>query len=286
VTATPSAIAVTGDASLTLTYGNTASTGTYSATGGTNTYTWSLGSSISGVTLSGTTVTASNTLGAGTYTQTVRATDGNSQVGTKTLTITVNKASTSISIALPNSSSNAALGGAVTITATVPRAGAVNFKLGGTTISGCGSAAAASTSATCSWTPGALGSVSLTAVFTPTDSSNYETSTTTTLSITVVNGVSSVTLSLTGGVTETPKSKTINIIAAVDQAGKLTILIDGKRIPGCYNKSVSVGNVTCSWKPAVQKQVTITASLNPTNSVYNNSSSSIKVWVVRRSGTR
>jgi hypothetical protein len=286
VTATPSAIAVSGDASLTLTYGNTASTGSYSATGGTNTYTWSLGSSISGVTLSGTTVTASNTLGAGTYSQTVRAADGNSQVGTKTLTITVNKASTSIAIALPNSATNAALGGAVTITATVPRAGAVNFKLGGSTISGCGSAAAASTSATCSWTPGSLGSVSLTAIFTPTDSSNYETSTTTTLSITVVNGVSSVTLSLTGGVTETPKSKTINIIAAVDQAGKLTILIDGKRLVGCFNKSASVGNVTCAWKPAVQKRVTITASLNPTNSVYNNSSSSIKVWVVRRSGTR
>jgi len=286
VTETPTAIAVSGDASLTLTYGNSASTGSFSATGGTNTYTWSLGSSISGVTLSGTTVTASNTLGAGTYTQTVRATDGNSQVGSKTLTITVNKASTSISIALPNSSSNAALGGVVTITATVPRAGAVNFKLGGTTISGCSSAVAASTSATCSWTPGSLGSVSLTAIFTPTDSSNYETSTTTTLSITVVNGVSSVTLSLTGGVTEAPKSKTINIIAAVDQAGKLTILIDGKRLAGCFNKSATIGNVTCSWKPAVQKQVTITASLNPTNNVYNNSSSSLKVWVVRRSGAR
>jgi len=286
VNETPTSITVSGDSLLTLTYGNTASTGSYSATGGTNTYTWSLGSSISGVTLSGTTVTAGTTTPAGTYSQTVRATDGNSQVGAKTLTITVNKASTSISIALPDSSSNAALGGAVTITATVPRAGAVNFKLSGTTISGCGSATAASTSATCSWTPGALGSVSLTAIFTPTDSSNYETSTTTTLSITVVNGVSSVTLSLAGGVTEAPKSKTINIIAAVDQAGKLTILIDGKRLVGCFNKSATVGNVICSWKPAVQKQVTITASLNPTNSVYNNSSSSLKVWVVRRSGAR
>jgi hypothetical protein len=286
ITETPTSISVSGDAALTLTYGNTASTGSYSATGGTNTYAWSLGSSITGVTLSGTTVTASSSTPAGTYTQTVRATDGNSQVGSKTLTITVNKASTSIAIALPNSATNAALGGAVTITATVPRAGAVNFKLSGTTISGCGSATAASTSATCSWTPGALGSVSLTAIFTPTDSSNYETSTTTTLSITVVNGVSSVTLSLAGGVTEAPKSKTINIIAAVDQAGKLTILIDGKRLVGCFNKSATVGNVICSWKPAVQKQVTITASLNPTNSVYNNSSSSLKVWVVRRSGAR
>lgn len=286
VTETPTAISVTGDTTLVITYGGSGSTGAYSATGGTGSYTWTLGSVLTGVTLSGTTVTAGATTPAGTYTQTVRATDGNSQVGTKTLTITVNKATTSITIALPNSASNAALGGAITITATVPRAGAVNFKLGGSTISGCGSASAASTTATCSWTPGSLGSVALTAIFTPTDSSNFETSTTTTLNITVVNGVSSVTLSLTGGVTQVQKGQTINIIAAIDQAGKVTFLIDGKRIPGCISKSGTVGNVTCSWKPSVQKMVTISATLTPTNSVYNASTSKLPVWVVRRSGTR
>jgi hypothetical protein len=286
VNETPTAISVSGDSTLTLTYGSSASTSSYSATGGTSSYTWSLGSVISGITLSGTVVTASNTLAAGTYSQTVRATDTNSQVGSRSLTITVNKASTSISIALPNSSTSAALGGAVTITATVPRAGSVNFMLGGSTISGCGSASAASTSATCSWTPGALGSVSLTATFTPTDSSNFETSTTTTLSITVVNGVSTVTLSLTGGTTTPPKGQSINIIAAVDQAGRITFLIDGKRIPGCFNKSASIGNVTCSWKPVVQKVSTITARLVPTNNVYNPSTSSLKVQVMRRTGLR
>jgi hypothetical protein len=286
VTETPTSIVVTGDATLNLSYGSSASTGTYSATGGTNTYTWSLGTSISGVTLSGTTVTAGNTLAAGTYTQTVRATDGNSLVGSKTLTITINKASTSITIALPGSATNAALGGAVTITANVPRAGSVNFMLGGSTISGCGSAAAASTSATCSWTPGALGSVSLTATYTPTDASNYETSTTTTLSITVVNGVSNVTLSLAGGAIEVPKGQTINIIATIDQAGKVSFFVDGKRIPGCFNRTYSAGNATCAWKPATQNRVSIRATLNPTNSVYNNASSMLNVWVKKRAGLR
>lgn len=286
VTETPTSISITGDSSLTLTYGNSVSTSAYSASGGTNTFSWSLGSSLTGVSLSGTTVTAGATTPAGSYSQSVRATDGNSQVGTKTLTITVNKASTSITIALPNSSSSAALGGAVVITATVPRAGAVNFMLGGTTISGCGSAAAASTSATCSWTPNALGSVSLTATFTPTDISNYETSTTTTLSVTVVNGVSTVTLSLTGGTVTPAKGQTINIIAAVDQAGRVTFLIDGKRIPGCTNRNTSAGSATCSWKPAVQKQSTITARLVPTNNVYNASTSTLRVQIVRRSGAR
>jgi hypothetical protein len=287
VNETPTAVSVSGDSTLTLTYGNSASTSSYSATGGTSSYTWSLGSVISGITLSGTVVTASNTLAAGSYSQTVRATDTNSQVGTRQLTITVNKASTSISIALPNSATSAALGGAITITATVSRAGSVNFQLGGSTISGCGSASAASTSATCSWTPASLGSVSLTAIFTPTDSANFETSTATTLSITVVNGVSTITLSLAGGATTVPKGQAINIIAAIDQAGRVTFLVDGKRIPRCFNVLASViGNKTCSWKPAVQKAVTISARLTPTNNVYNNSTSRLAVQVVRRSGNR
>jgi len=286
ITETPTAISVTGDSGLVLTYGSSASSGPYSATGGTSTYTWSLGSSLTGVTLSGTTVTASSSTPAGTYSQTVRATDGNGQVGSKSLTITVSKASTTISIALPNSSSTAALGGAITITATVPQAGAVNFKLGGSTISGCGSTSASSTTATCSWTPGALGSVSLSATFTPTDTSNFETSTSTTLSITVVNGVSSIALSLAGGTTTPAKGQSINIIAAIDQAGKVSFFVDGKRIPSCQNMSASIGNKSCAWKPAVQKQVNLTATLVPSNNVYNRSTSSLAVRVIKRAGPR
>ena len=286
ITETPTSILVSGDTSLVLIYGNSASTSAYSATGGTGTYTWSLGFPLNGVTLSGTAVNASSSTPAGVYTQSVRATDGNSQVGSKTLTITVNKASTSITIALPNSASNAALGGAITITATVTQPGAVNFMLGGTTISGCGAAPASSTTATCSWTPGSLGSAAITALFTPTDNSNYETSTTTTLSITVVNGVSSITLTLSGGVAQASKGQQINIIAAIDQAGKISFYADGKRIAGCFNISAVAGNRSCTWKPTVQKQVNLSATLKPTNNVFNNSSATLTVWVVRRSGTR
>jgi hypothetical protein len=91
---------------------------------------------------------------------------------------------------------------------------------------------------------------------------------------------------LAGGVTEVPKSRVIIITANIDQAGKVTFYVDGRKIVGCVNKSGSVGNVTCSWKPPVQKQVTIKAVLNPTNSVYQNSTASMIAWVVRRSGAR
>jgi hypothetical protein len=287
VSATPTAVVVGGGSNISMTYGDTASSSQFTASGGTGPYLFSLSSTPSGVSISNGVVSASATTPAGTYTQNVVAADSGSQTGSKQITISVAKASTTISILLPNAATNAALGGAVTITATVSRAGSVNFRLGGSTLSGCGSAGAASTTATCSWTPVSLGSVNLTAIFTPTDASNFETSTATTLTITVVNGVSSITLALTGGTTTPPKGQAINIIATIDQVGRITFLIDGKRIPGCFNILASaIGNRNCSWKPTIQKAVNITARLVPTNTVFNPSVSSLTVQVVRRSGTR
>jgi hypothetical protein len=287
VAATPSAVVITGDATLTTTYGSAASTGTYSSTGGTGPYAYTLSATPSGVSISGGVVTASASTAAGTYTQNVISTDSTSQTGLKQLTITVNRANTSISIALPSSATSAALGGAVTITATVSRAGSVNFQLGGVSLAGCSAAAAASTTATCSWTPASLGSVALTAIFTPTDSSNFNDATSSPLNITVVNGVSTISLSLAGGVTQVAKGQSINIIAAIDQVGRITFLIDGKRIPGCFNLRVAaIGNRNCSWKPAVQKAVNISARLVPTNNVFNPSTANMNVQVVRRTGTR
>jgi hypothetical protein len=288
VSATPSAVVVSGDATLTSTYGQAASTGTYTSSGGTGPYTYTLSASATGVTITSGVVTASASTPAGTYVRNVVSTDsaGTPQSGTRQLTITINKASTTITISLPGSATDAALGGAITITANVSQAGSVNFRLGGSTITGCGTVASSAGSATCSWTPGALGGASLTAVLTPTDSSNYESATTSTLSITVVNGVTSLALSLAGGVTQAPKGQNIVITATVDQAGRISFFVDGKRIAGCFNKVVATSSRTCTWKPSVQKQVTISSRLVPTNSAYSTAEESMKVWVVRRTGTR
>jgi hypothetical protein len=240
---------------------------------------------ISGVSLSGTSVSVANTLNAGIYTQTVRATDGASAVGSKQLTITINKASSTISLALQSGGNSTPVGQSPVITITTARAGTVVFTAGGQVIAACSSISIASTSGTCTLpAPGGTGSLTLDAVFTPT-SGNYD-SATASISITIVDGISTVTLSLAGGVTEVPKGQSINIIAAIDQAGKVSFYVDGKRLPGCFNKTFSAGNATCSWKPATQKQVSIRATLNPTNSVYNNSSSTLNVWVKRRAGLR
>jgi hypothetical protein len=240
---------------------------------------------LSGLSISGAVVTASNTLGAGTYVRNVLATDTNSLIGQKQLTITVNKASSTISLALQGGGTASPAGQAPVLNITTSLAGSVDFFAGGGSLPSCTAIAIASTTGTCTLpTPPSTGSVTVTAIFTPT-SGNYETSTAT-ITLTIVDGVSTITISLAGGVTQVPKNQAIVITAAIDIAGKVSFYADGKRIPGCINISATVGNKTCSWKPAVQKQVNLTATLNPTSSVYKPSSVSMIVGVIRRSGNR
>jgi len=290
VSATPSTVVVAGGSNISRAYGTTSSTTAFTASGGTSPYVFTLTGGASGISIDSSTgvVTASSTLSAGTYSPNVVATDSNGtpRVGSLGFSIVIAQETPTVTISLPNSSTSAALGGAVTITATVSKDGLLVFKVDGSTISGCSAVSSSAGTATCSWTPGALGGVVLTAVLTPTDSTNYRSATTVGLSITVVNGVSTISLSLTGGVVQAPKGQAINIIAAISQAGRVSFYADGKRIAGCYNLSASAGNKSCSWKPSIQKQVNLTATLNPTNNVYNNSASSLTVWVIRRSGTR
>ena len=79
-----------------------------------------------------------------------------------------------LSLSLPSSATAATYGTSVVITASVSTPGAVTFKVGGTAITGCESVAAASTTATCTWTPDSVSaSTILTADFAPSDATNY-----------------------------------------------------------------------------------------------------------------
>jgi len=286
VSATPTAVVVGGGSNISTTYGSAASSSQFTATGGTSPYTFTLSSTPTGVSISGGVVTASATTNAGTYTQNVVATDSGSQSGTKQIVITVGQVTPTISISLTGDATSAALGDAITITATVSQGGSVNFRLGGSSISGCSSVSSSAGSATCSWTPAALGGVVLTAVLTPTDSTNYTNATSSNLSITVVNGVTTVSLSLAGGVTTVAKGQFIVITATVDQAGRISFSADGKRLPGCTNLSVSGASKTCRWKPTTRRQVNLSARLVPTNSAYSTTSASLSVLVISRTGPR
>jgi hypothetical protein len=285
LTGTPTAIVVSGNSSLTTTFGTSANTGTYTASGGTGPYTFSLSNTANSISISGGVVTVASTTPAGTYTRDVIATDSQSKTGLKQLIITVSKASSMISLALQGGGTSTPAGQAPVLNITTSIAGSVDFFVGGGGLPSCTAIAIASTTGTCTLpTPPSTGSVTVTAIFTPT-SGNYETSTAS-ITLTIVDGVSTITISLAGGVTQVPKSQPIVITAAIDRAGKVSFYADGKRIPGCINLSATVGNQSCTWKPAVQKQVNLTATLNPTSSVYKSSSVSMIVAVTRRTGTR
>jgi hypothetical protein len=286
LSATPTAVVVGGGSNISTTYGSAASSSQFTATGGTAPYNFTLSSTPTGVSISNGVVTASATTNAGTYTQNVVATDATSQFGTKQIVITVGQVTPTITIALTGGVTDAALGSAITITATVSQGGSVNFRLGGSSISGCSSVSSSAGSATCSWTPASLGGVVLTAVLTPTDSTNYTNATSSNLSITVVSGVTTVSLSLAGGVTTVAKGQIIVITATVDQAGRISFTADGKRLPRCTNLSVSGSSKSCSWKPAVRRQVNLSARLVPTNSAYSTTSASLSVSVISRTGPR
>ena len=133
--------------------------------------------SVNGLSINASTGTISGTpTVAGTSTVSVTVTDANgATASTSDFTISIGYLSTSVSLELASGSPQYRT--TKRITATTSRAGSVNFMLDGTTITGCGAVAAASTTAVCDWVPVDLGAAALSAVFTPTASTAYSNST-------------------------------------------------------------------------------------------------------------
>ncbi len=98
--------------------------------------------------------------------------------------------------------------------------------------------------------------------------------TTPSLSATPTKGIA-VTISVTpGGDTPIPP-------------GRVTYLMAGKRIAGCYKKVYSgTGNSTCSWKPTAQGFREITVTFTPTSSTYSAATSKRTFLVIKRTTNR
>lgn len=104
--------------------------------------------------------------------------------------------------------------------------------------------------------------------------SENATLTTPTLSATPTKGIA-VTITVTpGGDSPIP-------------TGKVTYLMAGKRIAGCYKKTYSgSGNSTCSWKPTAQGYREITVTFTPTSNTYSAATSRNTFLVYKRSNLR
>ena len=283
VTETPTAITVGGGSNISTSYGRIDTSSAFTATGGGPSYTFSLSPTISGVAINATTgvVTTSSTLAAGTYSSNVVATDASNRSGRKAISITVAQVTPTITLALTDGVTSVPSGAAISITATVSQNGTVTFKSGGSTIPGCSAVASSVGSATCTWTPGAIGSTSLTADLVPSDSTNYNNATSSALNITIVSASTTISLTFSSSI---EKGKTITLTATTTNiSGRVTFQVNNRNIKGCVNRNVSSGNATCSWKVILHGNQSLTATFNPTNVSYNTASTTTSVFALKRS---
>lgn len=115
--------------------------------------------------------------------------------------------------------------------------------------------------------------------------------TTQTLTVTVTNlnetpvlGVPVISGSISKGV-----AKTISI--SLNTPGKLRFFVNGKRIADCLSRPTSGSyptvTGTCSWIPAISGPNVITVQVFPTDNTFSTvTSSSLQVWVLKRSANR
>lgn len=134
-------------------------------------------------------------------------------------------------------------------------------------------------------TVGNAGTATITATFTPANTSNYLSGDTITALFTVVPSNGTLLVAAAGGVAQKGIPNTLTATASDD--GSVTFYANGKRIAGCISVRTQSSVATCSWKPSVQGTVSLTALLVPTNEAVSAiRASAVNVSVIRRTGRR
>jgi uncharacterized repeat protein (TIGR02543 family) len=186
----------------------------------------------------------------GTYYETITVQDAaNSAPYRAVVTVTINKATPTLALALPGSVTTAKYGSPVTISATSPIPGRVAFINGSDTITACSSVLASLGLATCSWTPTAVGSTTLRAILTPTDTANYNSSSLVSLAVTVGKAdtltvtVLSQTETFTGTAIVANRSFTTTGLAAIDSLTAISMIFAGTANDGnAYSSTTAPTN--------------------------------------------
>jgi hypothetical protein len=102
----------------------------------------------------------------------------------------------------------------------------------------------------------------------------------------ISSAVSTTSLTVAGDVSSTQFNKPIIITATVNNPGKVTFKENGRKIANCIGRAATT-TVSCTWKPKIRGQISLTASLAPTNgSITSSTSSPVKILVVPRVGSR
>jgi uncharacterized repeat protein (TIGR02543 family) len=182
----------------------------------------------------------------GTYYETITVQDAaNSAPYRAVVTVTITKATPTLALSLPGSVTTAKYGSPVTISATSPTPGRVAFLNGSDTITACSSVLADLGQASCSWTPTAVGSTTLRAILTPTDTANYNSSSLVSLAVTVGKAdtltvtVLSQTETFTGTTIIANRAFTTTGLAAIDSLTAISMIFTGTANDGNAHSSTT-----------------------------------------------
>ncbi|MSW40505.1 MAG: hypothetical protein F2844_05295 [Actinobacteria bacterium] len=114
------------------------------------------------------------------------------------------------------------------------------------------------------------------------------------ITITVTNVVDTSSfnsLSLAGSATTAAFRTAVVITANVTVASRVTFKVNGKILPGCKNKSTSGSSpniiATCTWKPSIRGNVSLTAGAVPNGAgISSVTSTPVSIMVGNRTGSR
>jgi hypothetical protein len=188
---------------------------------------------------------APRNLPVGNYTQTITVIDSAASPATTnaTVTLTVTKATPTVTLSLPGSVTTAKYGNPVTISAIATTAGNIAFVNGSSNITACTAVATTAGLATCSWTPTAVGSTTLRATLTPTDTTNFNSSAQVNLPITVTKAdtltvtVTSETFTYSGVGVSVTRRYTVSGLVAIDTLTAIALLYSGTSNAGVFRSS-------------------------------------------------
>jgi hypothetical protein len=180
----------------------------------------------------------------GTYTQTLTVRDSIPTSTAYTVTMIIAKATPTVALTLPGGGNTATYGSPVALTATSSTNGRFTFKMGGSNIANCVDKETSGGSINCVWTPTDTASVTMTADFTPSDTTNYNSATSSNLALTVQQAdtltvtFSNQTLTYSDSGTAVSRAFTLSGLASID-----TVTSVSTAITGIANDSSSV-NIT------------------------------------------
>ena len=178
---------------------------------------------------------APRNLPVGSYSQTITVIDsaGTPATTSATISLSVIKATPTLTLALPGSATTAKYGNPVTISAIATTPGTVAFVNGSSNITACTAVTTTAGLASCSWTPTVVGSTTLRATLTPTDTANYNSSAQVNLPITVAKAdtltvtVASLTRQYTGSAVTVTGAFTTTGLVDIDTLTAISMLYSG-----------------------------------------------------------